>query len=338
MHDVVYSIWIMDFLQYTIDSNDADRRADRVLRKFLPGLSLAEIYSAFRKGFVRSQEKKIRQESRLSLGDQLSIARFLVEKSESASKKVADREQESFPPAVDFQVLFANQYLLIINKPYDYSVQGKKDSLDAVVKNQFPAPKDSLSFSVGPLHRLDKKTTGVLCFSQNLEGANVFSQMIQNHSIKKFYLALLEGNLEKECTWTDYILQDKGAEKTGFFTVKVFDSEVPGSKNAVTSPCPLAHGFFDGKPVTLAYISIETGRTHQIRAQSAFHGHCLLGDNAYGSHEKLDSGKYGRSFFLHAVKILFPENKIGLPESVSAPLPEDFAVMVRQCFDQDIRL
>lgn len=331
----------MDFLQYTIDSNDADRRADRVLRKFLPGLSLAEIYSAFRKGLVRSQGKKIRQETKLSSGDQLSIAKFLVEKSQAASgaENSGSTAEKSDPiPTVDLQVLFSNEHILIINKPYDYSVQGKKDSLDAIVKKQFPAPKDSLSFSVGPLHRLDKRTTGVLCFSQDLEGANVFSRLIQDHSIKKHYLALMEGKLEKECTWSDYILQDKDGVQDRFFTVKVFDSAVSGAKNAVTRPRPIAHGFFQGKPVTLAYVAIDTGRTHQIRAQSAFHGHCLLGDSAYGSKEKLDHKKHGRDFFLHAAKIIFPENSIGLPETISAPLSQDFEAMVAHCFKQDIRL
>jgi 23S rRNA pseudouridine955/2504/2580 synthase len=64
---------------------------------------------------------------------------------------------------------------------------------------------NSLSFKTGPLHRLDRKTTGLLAFSQNLQGAQWFSQKIKSHEIQKVYLALLEGNLCQNQIWEENI-------------------------------------------------------------------------------------------------------------------------------------
>ena len=187
----------------------------------------------------------------------------------------------------------------------------------------------SLSFKTGPLHRLDRKTTGLLAFSQNLQGAQCFSEKIKSHEIQKVYLALLEGNLTENQIWEEKIDKSEISNEKGtrrkdsgrFHTVSVNSDE---GKMAHTEVTPLSHGLFWGKDVTLARVLIKTGRTHQIRAQAGFHGFPLLGDTAYGS-GKIDSKKWGQDFFLHASELHFPpDNPLNLPEKISAPLPKAF--------------
>ena len=93
----------------------------------------------------------------------------------------------------------------------------------------------------------------------------------------------------------------------------------------MTHAFPLAHGKFGQTDVTLVKYEIETGRKHQIRAQSSFHGFPLIGDTAYGG-QKIDSSKYGRDFFLHAAELDFPqENELqNLPEKITCPIQDDF--------------
>ena len=54
-------------------------------------------------------------------------------------------------------------------------------------------PLQSLSFKPGPLHRLDKDTTGVLCFSRTLAGAQWFSQCLREKTVGKYYLGVVRG-------------------------------------------------------------------------------------------------------------------------------------------------
>ena len=75
---------------------------------------------------------------------------------------------------------------------------------------------------------------------------------------------------------------------------------------------------------------IKTGRTHQIRAQAAFHGFPLLGDTAYGG-QKIDAKRFGQEFFLHAHELHFPkDNPLGLAESITAPISQAFEKILQE--------
>jgi 23S rRNA pseudouridine955/2504/2580 synthase len=97
-------------------------------------------------------------------------------------------------------------------------------------------------------------------------------------------------------------------------------------KRAVTKVRPLV----SGRTYSLIRAEIETGRTHQIRAQAAFHGHPLAGDRKYSG------GARGQGLFLHAwrllktgaAEILLP----ALPRSITAPLPEKFTFRIEELF------
>jgi 23S rRNA pseudouridine955/2504/2580 synthase len=84
---------------------------------------------------------------------------------------------------------------------------------------------------------------------------------------------------------------------------------------------------------TLLLAEIETGRTHQIRAHAAAHGHPLAGDIKYGGHV-LDGGRRGGGFFLHAWKIELRETAPSFPHSITAPLPEAFGERIRALFGE----
>lgn len=323
----------MNFKHFKAGMDDSGRRLDRVLRRFLSEENLSSIYKSLRKGLIKVDGKKCDGNFRVSEGSDLQIADFLL-KSDSQSQKAPDsNECQDF--SLNSLVIFKNDFILILNKPYDIPVQPtssfKGKSLAEIVQEEYQSSHEmaSLSFKTGPLHRLDRKTTGLLAFSQNLQGAQWFSEKIKSHEIQKVYLALLEGNLTENQIWEEKIEKSAISNEQGarsknsgkFHTVSVNSDE---GKMAHTEVTPLSHGLFCGKDVTLARVLIKTGRTHQIRAQAGFHGFPLLGDTAYGS-GKIDSKKWGQDFFLHAAELHFPsDNPLNLPEKISAPLPKAF--------------
>lgn len=319
----------MEFKKFTAGPDDNDRRFDRVIRKFIPQDSLSQVYKLIRKGLIKVNDKKTSPEHKIYEGDTISVAAFIFQGDEATSSP--QPRSKSIPAAqTPLDTVFHNEHILLINKPYDVTVHGSQDSLDKLVQEQFQ-PAGSLSFRPGPLHRLDRKTTGLLAFSQSLQGAKWFSQNIQTHTIQKTYIAVLQGNLKKEEHWIDSIQKDDSEDKA-FHTVKITEE----GKNAETFATPLCHGTFGKTPFTLAKILITTGRTHQIRAQSAAHNFPLLGDTAYGG-QKLPEQYY--DFFLQAYALTFPEdNPLGLPKSVEISLNNNLKMFLKDCGVTDFGL
>ncbi len=307
----------MKFKEFPIGKDDIDRRIDRVVRKFLQDTPLTIIYKNIRSGFIRVNNKKVKNEYRMQEHDVL----FLEENFFNNSK--IERKDYMFSNKTPFyETIFKNDDILIINKPVGVNVQSvtKDDiSLDKIIKSDFIASnksKESLSFMPGPLHRLDKNTSGLLAFSQSLHGARVLTEAFQNHSIKKTYICILKGKLETKLD-LEHSLQKKSVKK-GFVTVEVSDSGT--GTLAKTRVYPIEYGMYKNESITFAKVIIETGRTHQIRSQCSTVGFPLLGDTAYGY-----TGS-AKDFFLHAYRLDFNiECNLEIPDFLIAKLPKSFS-------------
>ncbi len=299
----------MDFTLFTCGQQDINRRLDRIIEKIIPNLS----YSLINKNI------KVAPEYRIQRGHVIAIASILLQKNQE-NKNIVENI-----PEIHFDTLFKNEYCWIINKPYNISVQSAQKNeyaLDSQIQKMY-TNDNSLSFVPGPVHRLDKKTTGVLCFSQNLMGAQWLSKVIAEKTVKKEYIAVVSGKVgkigEKEI-WTDSI--DDTKTQTRFKTVSIGAE----GKEGISHVTPLAHGTYLGKPISLLHFDIVTGRTHQIRVQSSFRGFSLLGDTAYGGIKISEQ----QDFFLHSLKLSFPKNNsLNIPESIIAPLPVPYANFLR---------
>lgn len=321
----------MDFSNFKTGQDDVSRRLDKVIRIFAEELTLPEIYKAIRKGLIKVNNRKTKADYRIQENDIISIATFLVKKNDDGNNKIiATNDKFDFPP-----IVFENDDILIINKPYDINVHGDNKSLDKLVEKYVNIQdNDSLSFKPGPLHRLDRKTTGLLAFSKSLKGAHWFTENIQNHNIKKIYWGLVEGSLSKEENWTDLVIPESESGD-GFHKVvakKISNADARGNLDnpnlAKTTALPIAHGNYSNKPVTLVRFDIKTGRKHQIRAQSSLHKHPLLGDTSYGG-TKLNSAY---DFYLTAKELYFPkDNPLALPEKLEISLPQSFILFLKSC-------
>jgi 23S rRNA pseudouridine955/2504/2580 synthase len=292
-------------MEFISGEDDKGRRLDRVLRKTLPDHPLPLLYRLLRQGLVLVDGKPAKAQYRLNCGETITIP--LSPPCLENSVKTRFNKRLAVP-----DIIWQDRGLIAVNKPAGLEVHGL-ESLDAMV-NAFLTGKlpPSLSFKPGPLHRLDKPTSGIVVFSTNIEGARLFSSLLRERKVRKTYLALIEGLVEKEETWQDELVRDFEKKKTS-----AFKSPSAGSKTAVTVVRPLAA---NGK-YSLITAEIRTGRTHQIRAQAAAHGHPLAGDGKYGSRER-------GNFFLHAWKLEF------LEYSIEAPLPEAFDKKTTEIFNR----
>jgi len=293
-------------MELVTGENDNGRRLDRILRKALADCPLPLIHRLLRQKKVLVNGKPGKANDRIERGVKISIGLLTAPSLENTQTPAPNARH--FPPP---EILWQGMGLIAVNKPAGLAVHGR-DSLDEIVRfylaDKLPP---SLSFKPGPLHRLDKPSSGIVVFSTSIEGARLFTSLMRERKIGKTYLAVVEGIVKSEEIWQDELIRDKEKKKT-------FISQIAaGGKTAVTKVTPLAE---EGN-YTLIKAEISTGRTHQIRAQAAFHGHPLAGDKKYGGK------KFGRGFFLHAWKLEFLEYEITapnggnhLPESVCSNL------------------
>lgn len=293
----------MDFTDFTAGTNDGGRRVDRIIKQILKDNPQVNIYAALRKKLIKVNGGRASSDTRIQEGDVLSIASFLIPESKG--------DKEDTPPRIlpeDFKTLFKNEHLWLINKAYGISVQpAKGEAADiASIIASAGVPDASLAFRPAPLHRLDKYTTGVLAISQSLSGATWFSKALQEHVIGKTYFGIAEGRLLHEELWEDDI----------------------AGKAAHTRASPQGFGHYLQWEFSFVRFTIGTGRKHQIREQSAIHGHPLLGDKLYGSTCPLPAS---RAYFLHAGELEAPaDNPVGLPALIQAPFPMEFSDFIER--------
>ena len=267
---------------FAVHNDDVGRRLDRVLRKLLPRASLDRIYTALRKREVAVDGEPREGAYRLAEGQSILLRGPLaaVEPSPASTRTRPDTAQPGghagastigTPSPADhiIPVLYRNEHMVVFDKPRGLPVHGQHSVATLMADHLQRWSQVSLSFRPGPVHRLDRDTTGIVLFALSLAGARELSALLRDRACQKIYFALLTGEIGVPEDWQDTLTRDRGAGRS------VAD---PAGLDAQTQVVPL--GVAGGQ--TLAQVRIITGRTHQIRAQASLHGHPLVGDTRYG--------------------------------------------------------
>jgi RluA family pseudouridine synthase len=222
-----------------------------------------------------------------------------------------------------FDILFEDETCLAVAKPAGLLTQAPLgiDSLEYRIR-RFLSERDGGTGNVylGVPHRLDRPASGAIVFAKTLKAAQRISKQFENRRVEKTYWSMSEGDVEPtEGTWMDHLKKIEGEPRT-----IVVEHTDPEGRNAI-----LHYKVLQKVPVpaerTLLEITLETGRTHQIRVQCSSRGHPLLGDEMYGS--KIPFGppsddQRERLIALHARQLKFWHHAAGGYVTVTAPLPE----------------
>ncbi|MFO0823829.1 MAG: RluA family pseudouridine synthase [Gemmataceae bacterium] len=175
-------------------------------------------------------------------------------------------------------VLFEDHHLLVVNKPAPLLTQAPEGipnlevMAKAYIKQKYTKPA---GVYLAVPHRLDRPVSGVVCFARNTKAAQRVHQQFEEHHVRKVYWALVEGEVKPEAgVWDNWLKKTPEVAR-----VEQAQQGEPGAKLA-TLEFRVLQRFPDH---TLLELSPLTGRMHQLRVQSAWRGHPVLGDDMYGS-------------------------------------------------------
>ena len=235
-------------------------------------------------------------------------------------------------PKLKPEILFEDEQLIVANKPPGLlSIPDRfaleKPNLLALLTNEYG--------KVWTVHRIDRETSGLICFARNEEAHRHLSQQFEQRTVEKTYLALLDGGATPEAGTIDRPIAESHTQPGKMVVAKK-------GKNAVTH-YQVVERF---RLFTLVEARIETGRTHQIRVHFESIGHPLAVDSLYGRREALllseikqkgyhlGRGQEERPLMsrmpLHAWKLALDHPHAGERMEFEAPLPKDFAAVLKQ--------
>jgi 23S rRNA pseudouridine955/2504/2580 synthase len=178
-------------------------------------------------------------------------------------------------------------------------------------------------FAASPAHRLDRETSGVLLVAKRRPAMVHFTDVFTHGKSRKRYVTLAKGRMPKPTGAIDLPLSEhqQTAESKARRGVNM--------QEAITRYRVLRQG----SEVALLEVTIETGRTHQIRRHLAAIGHPVAGDKKYGdfTFNRDVRARWGlKRLFLHAQRIEFPHPENGGKRVVEAGLPPELLEVLKR--------
>lgn len=228
-------------------------------------------------------------------------------------------------------VLFEDDSLIVISKPSGVlSHPNNPGQTSAAFEGPYDMNNRTFQAPAGSLwliHRLDQEASGILLAAKNKEAAGFFRSAFEKKEVEKDYLALVSRKpLPPNGKWTDFLTEKKSG---GGVKARIAGGAKP---NAILHYAQKE--VFPKHNAALLEIRLVTGKTHQIRVQSAYHGHPVAGDRVYGNfavNKELRSETGLKRLFLHAwrMRIRHPEKNSFL--ELESPLPEELEQCLLRC-------
>jgi 23S rRNA pseudouridine955/2504/2580 synthase len=298
----------------TAGERGAGQRLDNFLARILKDVPKTHIFRVIRKGEVRVNGKRAKPDTRLLANDIVRVPPVRL-----GAAAPPRRAPPAMVQGLTGAIVYEDPRLLVIDKPAGVAVHGGSGVSFGVIEALRAArPDETLEL----VHRIDRDTSGILMIARKPAALRTLHALMRDGAVEKRYLALVKGKWELGTKRIDVPLRTDirvGGERT----VKAHTT----GKEAVSVFRPVQ---FFGKRATLVEVSLETGRTHQIRVHAAHAGYPLAGDEKYGEADfngQMQAFGLGR-MFLHAHQVSFVWPESGVEFSVSAPLPADLATVI----------
>ena len=280
---------------FIIDSNSADQRIDKFLKRNFDNLSQSFIEKNLRKKNILLNKRLTKSNQIIKVDDKITIKNFSIEVYQKFKKSQSTiKIDKSFITNFKKSILYENDNFLIIDKWSGISVQGGSNiviSIDTIIKN--------ISENYNLVHRLDKETSGLMIIAKNLKYTRFFGQLFKSQQLKKTYLAICDGIPNLKESYVDLNINSNTSEKV--IKTKTFYKVL--SYNNKTS---------------LIKFEPKTGKKHQLRLVAKNLGCPIVGDIKYN----LNTNNQRENLKLNAYMLEFDieDNEF----KITSAIPKDF--------------
>jgi 23S rRNA pseudouridine1911/1915/1917 synthase len=286
---------------FTIE--DETGRVDKYLAKQLKNVSRSKIQDLISTEHILVNGKEIKANYKLNAGDDISVT--------IPAPEPVDVVAQDLP----LDIVYEDEDIVLINKAQGMVVHPGAGNKDGTLVNALLYHIEDLSgingeIRPGIVHRLDKETSGLLVVAKNDTAHVHLSKQLQERRMTKKYWALVHGVIPHEHGTIEAPIGRDPKQRQQFTVINT-------GKEAV-SHFKVLERF---KDYSLVEVSIETGRTHQIRVHFKYINFPLAGDTTYGPAKTLK----GAGQFLHARSLEFVHPRSGEMMTFEAPVPEIFS-------------
>lgn len=259
-----------EFLLHTVTlpGEAAGQRFDQALARALPQYSRARLQEWIEAGAVQVEGRPLRAKNKVLGGEQVRVAVTL------------GAESTVLPEALPLEVIYRDRALLVINKPAGLVVHPGAGNARHTLQNALLAlePRLQLIPRSGIVHRLDKDTSGLLVIARTLEAHAALVRALAAREITREYLAICTGVMTAGGT----IDKPIGRHRSERTRMAVHSAGRPAVTHYRVVKRFRSH--------TLVRVTLETGRTHQIRVHLAHIGFPIVGDPIYGGRRRIPAG------------------------------------------------
>ncbi|MCQ2081395.1 MAG: RluA family pseudouridine synthase [Lachnospiraceae bacterium] len=266
-------------------------------------------------GYGSSLLKRLKHtDNSVQVNEQPVLLKHILKEGEELKITIDEEGSDNIVPTnIPIDIIYEDEDILVVNKganlPVHPSMDHYTDTLGNAVAYYYESKKESIVYRA--LTRLDRDTSGLVLIAKNIYAAGLLSKLISNNEIKKTYYAEVTGHME-DISGT---INAPIARKEGSIIERCVDFD--NGQVAVTHFNTLK--YFDEYDVSLLEITLDTGRTHQIRVHMKHINHPLIGDFLYNP-----DYKYINRQALHCARMSFIHPIKKEPLNLEAPYPSDF--------------
>lgn len=264
---------------------------------------------------TRSQANEAIKKGEVLVNGKVVKAKYAVKEGDEITYHLPEEEVlEILAEDIPLEIIYEDQDVAVVNKPQGMVVHPSAGHTSGTLVNALMHHIKDLSsingvVRPGIVHRIDKDTSGLLMIAKNDNAHRLLAAELKDKKSLRQYLAIVHGNLPNDRGVIEAPIgrSDKDRKK---------QAVIAGGRDALTRFKVLERfGHY-----TLVELTLETGRTHQIRVHMAYIGHPVAGDPLYGPKKSLK----GNGQFLHAATLGFTHPTTKEEMVFSAEVPEIF--------------
>lgn len=258
-----------------VDPGQTSTRVDKFLTDKIERISRQKVQNGIHSGAVTVNEKRVKPNYKIKPGDVISVT----------MDKPPISDEALIPEDIPLNIIYEDEYVMVIYKDPGMVVHPGYGNTNGTLvnaltyylkNNNMPVLKGNPLNRPGLVHRIDKDTSGLMVIAKEEYALTHLAKQFFDHSIQREYRAIIWGSMEPPQGKIDINLIRHPKNR-----LVVTGTKEDEGKRAITHYETIEDLYY----ISLIKCTLETGRTHQIRAHFTYLGHPLFGDEKYGGNK-----------------------------------------------------